>query len=84
MSLLPFENPGDRADELFPERPAPPGFQRDFAAVQQVCVDVFRQAGVHPSSRNATLTSSLCSNDRLSRLVDADVNRHADYRPWIV
>jgi hypothetical protein len=21
MSLLPFENPGDRADELFPERP---------------------------------------------------------------
>ena len=68
--LLPFENPRDGADEFFPHRPALPSRS---SVTSRLCVtsfsksDAIRAATV--SSRTATLTSSLCSNDRLSTFV---------------
>src|SRR4051794_18188208 len=39
-SLLPLENPRDRADELFPQRPVLPAFSRDLAASTQIGLQI--------------------------------------------
>src|SRR2546421_2992456 len=42
--LLPLENPGDAADEFFPERPMSPFIERDFAGVRAVAFEIHGEA----------------------------------------
>ena len=68
--LLTFEDPADRSDQLLEQRPRVPAVERDLVAGGEIGLEVAAQPrGARRCSRNATFTSSLCSNDRLSTLV---------------
>src|ERR1051326_2751518 len=47
LSLLPFENPDERADDLLPERTAAPHLERDLAARFQIPIVILTDAFVH-------------------------------------
>ena len=69
-SLLPLQDPDERTDDLLPQRPRAPLRQRDLVAVARGRARSPRAAApATPRSHIATLTSSLCSNDRLSMFV---------------